>query len=55
MFYSDVLPAESLRQILDDSPEALKLLLGDSMLTAYYGFGTNIHHASIISTDAGQH
>ena len=42
-FYSDILPAERMRQAMDALPEVFRSLLGDCLVTAYYGFGTEIH------------
>lgn len=42
-FYTDILPPERVRQAMEALPEVFRGLLGDCMVTAYYGFGTEIH------------
>jgi hypothetical protein len=42
-FYSDILTTEQMQQALDSLPEVFRNLLGDCLVTAFYGFGTEIH------------
>jgi hypothetical protein len=42
-FYSDILPAERVRLAMDALPDVFRSLLGDCLVTASYGFGTEIH------------
>lgn len=42
-FYSDILIAERVRQAMEALPDVFRSLLGDCIVTAYYGFGTEIH------------
>ena len=42
-FYSDILSAERVRQAMESLPDVFRGLLGDCIVTAYYGFATEIH------------
>ena len=42
-FYSDILPAKRVRLAMDALPDVFRSLLGDCLVTAFYGFGTEIH------------
>lgn len=42
-FYSDILPAERMRQAMEALPDVFRGLLGECIVTAYYGFGAKIH------------
>jgi hypothetical protein len=41
--YSDRVPAARIREAMESLPHAIDTLLGNCIVTAYYGFGTTIH------------
>jgi hypothetical protein len=42
-FYSGILPAERVHQAMEALPDVFRGLLGDCIVTAYYGFGCELH------------